>query len=132
MFLTRLTRCAAVGMGGLALVAASATTAGADAYAPYAQAAAHVTANGTLLEAKSIDAVTRPSTGIYCLHVSDPEINFSESIFTATLGTGANRGSSVQIALGRTECGGDPRTIPVVTGDRNGSFAGQEFYLTIQ
>ncbi|MDI3408844.1 hypothetical protein [Streptomyces cavernicola] len=132
MFLTTLARSAALGVGSIALVATSATAASADAYAPYAQAAAHVSSNGTLLKSKNIDNVTWSGGGVYCVHVSDPRIDLSESVFTATLGRFASRGGTVQVSMGRSECGNDPRTIPVISGDTNGNFAPNEFYLTIQ
>ncbi|MFF8805583.1 hypothetical protein [Streptomyces omiyaensis] len=132
MYPSSLARCAALGVAAFTLVTVGAVSAAADVYAPYTQAAAHVGRDGTLLQSKNIDTVTWNGGGIYCVHVSDPDINLADSVFTATLGENADRGGSVQVALGRPECGNDPHTIPVISATQTGNFASNEFYLTVQ
>ncbi|MFK0050534.1 hypothetical protein ACIQU4_41840 [Streptomyces sp. NPDC090741] len=101
--------------------------------APYTQAAAEVDAAGTLLKAKNVDEVSRPFTGVYCVHVSDPRINLARSAPTGTLQGFPARGGSIRVEVEpSTGCGEEENTLTVLISNAAGSPANAQFYVTIQ
>lgn len=119
-----------------ATLAAGAGTAVADPVeiiAPYAQAAAEVSAFGNLAKAKSIDRVDRKQTGVYCIHVSDNDIDLSRSVLTATLRSHDSQGGSIRaLTEPQAVCGNDPSTIFVATFRADGLHVNSGFFVTVQ
>ncbi|MEU1124154.1 hypothetical protein ABZ371_11435 [Streptomyces sp. NPDC005899] len=104
-----------------------------DVIAPYAQAAAEVSPFGTLTKAKNIDKVDRKRTGVYCLHVSDSDIDLSRSVLTATLRShDSRRGSIRALTEPQAVCGNDPHTITVATFRADGTHGNFGFFATVQ
>lgn len=110
----------------LVLAAASATAgialADTPARAPYAQAAAHVDAEGNLVRSKNIAEVTRPGTGITCVRVavSSPPIDVQRAIPVASLlneGDARWGGQLLVTARPTSWCDEQPDTITVRTAD---------------
>ncbi|WP_405009974.1 hypothetical protein [Kitasatospora sp. NBC_01539] len=117
----------------LAAGAGTATAAPVEAIAPYAQAAAQVSPFGTLTKAKNIDTVERKRTGVYCVHVSDPGIDLSRSVLTATLRSHDSRGGSIRaLTEPHPVCGNDVHTITVATFRADGTNVNSGFFLTVQ
>ncbi|MFH8487359.1 hypothetical protein [Streptomyces longisporoflavus] len=126
----------------VAVLAASLLAAGAGsavaadppaAFAPYAQAAASVAANGGVRIAKDVDQVTHPTTGRYCIHISDPHINLARSIPTGTLNGFEAVGGSVRVLTEpASACDNDPDTAYVSVFDKEGSFKDAAFFFTLQ
>lgn len=121
---------------GVAAVACCAAVAGGVAYAvtdtvfaPYAQAAVTVAANGTILKAKGIDSVTRPSAGNYCVKVSDPDLTASNSIHSTASHT--YRVDVVSYVSPQSTCGSDPKSIRVIMVDQNGTIVNAAFSLAV-
>jgi hypothetical protein len=101
--------------------------------APYAQAAANVAANGELLRTKNIDQVTMQQTGVYCVHVSDPNIDIAKSSVTATLDWRLGGGGTIRVYPVKTSrCNNDPSTIAVATYDKDSKLANSGFFLAVQ
>ncbi|MEV0263879.1 hypothetical protein AB0I49_21410 [Streptomyces sp. NPDC050617] len=118
------------------LAAGSGSAVAADppkADAPYAQAAASVAANGSLLLAKNVDEVTNPSAGRYCVHISDPDIDLARSIPTGTLNGYEARGGAVRVFTKPVGvCNSDPHTAYVSVFNKDGDFTNAAFFFTIQ
>lgn len=112
----------------MALVTASAASADAvtnaigGGYAPYAQAAAAVKADGTVVRSKGVTAVTKISTGQYCIQL-DPGIDATKTVPTATAEwSGSPWGASIYIRQDASVCGADTaRNIFVGTGTASGA-----------
>ncbi|MDJ1130563.1 hypothetical protein [Streptomyces iconiensis] len=103
------------------------------AIAPYAQAAASVAKNGDVLAAKNVDEVTNPSTGRYCVHISDPDIDLARSIPTGTLNGHEAKGGSVRVYTKPVGvCNNAPDTAYVSVFNKDGQFANAAFFFTIQ
>ncbi|WP_329075032.1 hypothetical protein [Streptomyces niveus] len=109
---------------GIAFAAAP----GAPADTPHAQAAAWVNADGTVNHSRGIAQVTRPSTGRYCVTLSDVK-NINAVIPVATLVHAAN-GSSItftRTGMPLGLCDGMSDTILVNTHDKAGAFQNYSF-----
>ncbi|MFK0230858.1 hypothetical protein ACIQUL_34395 [Streptomyces sp. NPDC090303] len=98
----------------LAATVAPAVAAGpayASDWAPYAQAAAIVNANGTLAKAKNVTAASRASAGFYCVTL-DASVDPAQSAITATPFNSVNRIGVVYPAPA-SRCGNDPQTLEI-------------------
>ncbi|MFJ8165521.1 hypothetical protein ACIRBY_32040 [Streptomyces sp. NPDC096136] len=87
MFESKKSRSLAVGVVGLAVVAAGAGVAVAVAdnvKAPYAQAGAVVEASGAIRNAKGVDEVRRTGLGEYCVVFTDAQTDVSRTLTTAS------------------------------------------------
>ncbi|KJK58589.1 hypothetical protein [Saccharothrix sp. ST-888] len=116
----------------LALGAGSAVAAPVDAYAPHATAAAEVAANGDLVKTKYVDYVGHPSTGLYCVHVSQSWIDVDRSVPSAILRDYSSHGGSIRVeTTPNSACGGAAQTLTVVTYDNSGNHVDTGFYITL-
>lgn len=127
---TRMLSSVATGVAVAASVLGGAGQAHADAYAPYAQAAAEVNANGTVvLKTQSVVKVTRVSAGDYCIEL-DPEIDRANSIPMATLRRSATWRSEIYVDRAGTGCPVPANSVRVLTGT-NGTATDQPFLVVI-
>jgi hypothetical protein len=130
----RMRRILAVLVPAAALVGVLAAPATADPqpiHAPYAQAAAKVSASGELTKAKHVISVTKPDTGTYCVKV-DRRIDLSESVVQATASYWYT--AIAAYAHPTKVCGNKANTVLVRTTKVNGStteLKDAAFYLTI-
>lgn len=135
---TRTKIAAAAAAGALVAVAGTvaATAADADAgpaQARYAQASALVVSNGTLMQAKGIAQVSKPSVGVYCITFSDSHIDSEKTTPVATIATGPDTpwGTVVHLATDPTEgCGRAGNTVTAFTGTAEG-LRDNAFYITV-
>lgn len=114
------------------VLAGTAAAAPADMYAPYARATAKVAANGTLLAAKNIAAVTRPQVGMYCVKVSDPDI---DDLTNADILATSNGGFVTLRVYGQPtgQCASAPNTITIFSNVSNtGAWADTAFTVSVQ
>jgi hypothetical protein len=102
------------------------TVAHADTFAPYARAAAYV--SGTLKHGKNIVSVSNPSTGVYCVKVSN-KIDLSNAVASAT-GVYDRRMVTV-LLLPSSDCGNAANTARVLVFDGNGNKTNGTFMLFI-
>ncbi|MFF8805582.1 hypothetical protein [Streptomyces omiyaensis] len=93
--------------GGIALAAADTIR------APYAQAAAVVTADGTLFKSKGIDSVTTVGVNSFCVKLADPKADVSKLIYTVTSTSHAYRATASQAPV--ASCGNAKNVIHVHT-----------------
>ncbi|KOG76082.1 hypothetical protein [Streptomyces varsoviensis] len=84
------------------------------AIVPYAQAAAVIEGDGTILRALGIDEVRKTADGSYAVKVSG-EVDLEKSVPTATLIARADPSVPAQIYLDLQADGGDPHTFGVTT-----------------
>ncbi|MFC6064083.1 hypothetical protein [Streptomyces ochraceiscleroticus] len=92
-----------------------------------------MTANGDVLIAKNVDKVTKPDTGRYCVHISDPDIDLARSIPTGTLNGYEAKGGSVRVYTSPAGiCGNDPDTVYVSVFNKDGAFTNAAFFFSIQ
>jgi len=122
-------------LASLPVLAGTAHAAPADMDAPYARAAAKVHHDATLLAGKNIESVTRGGlgtivTGVYCVKVSDPEIDLANAAINATLNN--DRGEITAIGNPHAYCSSATDTITVVTSDSSGNQADRPFTVTVQ
>ncbi|MGW1404667.1 hypothetical protein [Streptomyces sp. NPDC002403] len=97
--------------------------------APYAQAAATVQSNGTIHNAKGIEAVKRLNAGEYCVTFSDTDLRVSKSIIQATANS-ANR--ILQVTWGDAHgCGSAQNVVKVNASDQNGTKADSWFTVSV-
>ncbi|MEV0177503.1 hypothetical protein AB0I00_41195 [Streptomyces sp. NPDC050803] len=111
------------------------------ARAPFAQAAALVDTDGSLLQAKGIKAVTRPTTGIYCITFKDDRLTPDKLIVQATLiaagdstnpTSGTPRGSTILVRTHPfADCGNDPAAITVATMNEANDLFDLPFFVTV-
>ncbi|MFJ2192978.1 hypothetical protein ACIOJE_34395 [Kitasatospora sp. NPDC087861] len=114
------------GLGGVALAGTPEST----ARTPYAQAAAVVKADATVVRAKGVVRVDRVDAGRYCVTIAD-NINWALSVPQATLGPGAKWNGEIRVASGTSGvCGNDPHKLGVYTGV-SGAYADQPFNVII-
>ncbi|MFI6695106.1 hypothetical protein ACIBLA_25805 [Streptomyces sp. NPDC050433] len=119
---------ASIALAAAAAGIAFAAAPGAPASAPHAQAAAWVNSDGTVRYSQGIAQVTHPSTGRYCVTLSDVK-DINAVIPVATLVHAAN-GSSITLtrnAPPQNLCNGTPDTILVNTHDKDGAFQNYSF-----
>ncbi|MBT2472141.1 hypothetical protein J7E97_30855 [Streptomyces sp. ISL-66] len=119
-------------VAGACTMAATPADAG-PARSPYAQAAALVVSNGTLLQAKGIAGVSKPSAGVYCITFTDSRVEAQEITPVATIATGPDTpwGTVVHLATDPTEsCGRADNTVTAFTGSAEG-LRDNAFYITV-
>ncbi|GAA4863695.1 hypothetical protein [Saccharopolyspora cebuensis] len=117
---------ATAGLGGVAL----AGTPQAPLHAPYAQAAAVVKADATVVRAKGVVQVDRVNAGRYCVTIADG-IDWAKSTPQATIGPGGKWNGEIRVAAEPSKvCGKDPRKLGVYTGV-NGAYADQPFNVLV-
>lgn len=112
--------------------AASASTPG-PARAPYAQASALVGADGSVFQAKGIQSVTKPQTGVYCIKFTDPRLDPQKLTPVATLGATGSTPWDAQVLIRTdpsTQCGNATDTVTVYTGTSAG-FMDLPFYFLV-
>jgi hypothetical protein len=120
-------------VGTLATIAILTPTAAyADPPTPYAQAAAHVAANGSLIYGKNVVSTSSPSTGLYCVQVNGDITLDDKTILQATPQWGSRSISASP--LPSSNCGSRADTITVwqkwaLSHDSNP--AAGDFYLSI-
>lgn len=114
--MTLKTRAAVVATTVLAAATLTSGIAGADTTAPYARAAAVVTADGKLVHGK-FTSVSRSRTGTYCVKVLDPEINLANAAIVATLTS--DYGQILALGTPNAICGNATDTILVMTSSNN-------------
>jgi hypothetical protein len=86
------------------------------AQAPHTQASAYVNIDGTIARQRNIAEVTHPSMGIYCVRVSDPQIDIARTIPSVSLLWEKGQINAAQIfvtANPAQECGNRADTITV-------------------
>lgn len=125
-------RSAVLAAAGIVLASATAGVAYAVAdnvKAPYAQAAATVQSNGTISNAKGIEAVRHLATGEYCVTFSDTDLKVSKSIIQAT----ANSGNRIlQVTWGSNiGCGSAQNVVKVNATDQNGAKGNSWFTISV-
>lgn len=100
----------------------TAAHAGADGvHAPYAQAAAVVNADGTVVRSQGVAEVTKPGVGTYCVRL-DGEKDVNTLVPTATLSGRAEWGAQVYVETTPVaNCGNASDVVGVLTGTANGS-----------
>ncbi|MEU3827977.1 hypothetical protein GT045_02235 [Streptomyces sp. SID486] len=132
---TRSGRVVALALGAvtsLAVLSGTAAAAG-NLDAPYARAAAKVSGTASLLGSKNVDAVTRGTgtnqAGVYCVKVSDSNIDLSSAAIVATLNN--SRGEITAIGGPHGYCGNATDTITVVTSDSEGRSADRPFTVAV-
>ncbi|UBU11605.1 hypothetical protein [Nonomuraea gerenzanensis] len=118
---------------GAALAAAALTLSTGTAHAidsPYAQAAAKVDNTGSLIYGKNIAAVSKPSTGAYCVRVTD-DVDLSKAVIQVTPAWYRDR--TMTVTTGNTSyCGDNSKTITVRSySAKNNTDADASFYLTV-
>ncbi|GAA4911175.1 hypothetical protein LX16_2607 [Stackebrandtia albiflava] len=100
-----------------------------EIYAPYAQAAAEVAADGTVRNAKNV-TVTKPGTGKYCLKL-DVVKPVTELVPTAVLRNNAPWDSEIYVDTHPTStCGNDAETVLVTTGTGS-AYKDRDFYFSV-
>ncbi|WP_433887787.1 hypothetical protein [Streptomyces sp. CA-111067] len=124
----------ALGAASVPALAVTASAAPTDLYAPHAQAAAKVRAAANvapvLVAAKNIESVTRgTSAGSYCVKVSDPDIDLTNSAVVATMSQ--NRAMITAIPDPHPWCRNDPMTITVVITDSAGAALDAPFTVAV-
>ncbi|MGP3684638.1 hypothetical protein ACTVZO_07980 [Streptomyces sp. IBSNAI002] len=110
------------------------TASAVDLYAPYARAAAKVSAVGTLLAEKNVSSSRRSTaqannTGVFCVKVSDPDIDLKDAALVATVNN--NRAMITAIGNPHSWCGNDATTITVVLTDSAGSAVDAPFTVAV-
>ncbi|MEU3830057.1 hypothetical protein AB0F36_32780 [Streptomyces sp. NPDC029080] len=132
---SRPSRVVALALGAvtsLAVLSGTAAAAG-NLDAPYARAAAKVSGTASLLGSKNVDAVTRGTgtnqAGVYCVKVSDFNIDLSSAAIVATLNN--SRGEITAIGGPHGYCGNATDTITVVTSDSEGKSADRPFTVAV-
>ncbi|MCX5434829.1 hypothetical protein OHU11_42400 (plasmid) [Streptomyces sp. NBC_00257] len=131
---SRTSRVGALALGAvtsLAVLSGTAAAAGMDA--PYARAAAKVSSNASLLGSKNVGSVTRGTgtsqAGVYCVKVSDSNINLASAAIVATLNN--SRGEITAIGQPHGYCGNATDTITIVTSDSSGNSADRPFTVAV-
>ncbi|MGW6718050.1 hypothetical protein [Streptomyces sp. NPDC054995] len=127
---TRVLALAAAAMASVTVLSGTATAAPADLNAPYARAAAKVSADGTLLAQKNVASAARQNgqaAGYYCVQVSDPTVNLRDAAVVATV----NNYRAMITAIPNSNCNGLTRTITVVTTDANNNLRDVPFTVAV-
>jgi hypothetical protein len=119
----------ALAAAGITATMTGAAYADDDLYAPHAQAAAHVRADGSLIRQKGIASVTHPSTGTYCIAFTDPDIQVRDSVPQATVEAGS--GILSIRTTPHSFCGNAANTLTVFTRDVDGVRTDLSFTVTI-
>lgn len=121
---------AAAAVASVPLLAGPASAAPANLNAPYARAAAKVSADGTLLATKNVASAERVNgqpAGYYCVAVSDPTIDLRNAAVLATV----NNFRSMITAIPNSNCNGKTRTITVVTSNYHNDLADVPFTVAV-
>ncbi|MEV4430578.1 hypothetical protein ACN9M0_35770 [Streptomyces sp. R-07] len=113
------------------VLASTAVAAPADMYAPYARAAAKVSAGGTLTDSKNVTSVSRPRAGVYCVKITDPDIDLRKAAVLATVNGIKIRMISVNNAPDPA-CGNAADAVTVYTFYADGTSSDAPFTLTVQ
>ncbi|MFI6288005.1 hypothetical protein ACIBCM_25205 [Streptomyces sp. NPDC051018] len=116
------------------LTVLSGTATAADIDAPYARAAAKVSADATLLDTRNVDSVTRgtgtTARGVYCVNVNRRAVaDLSTAAIVATLSN--FRGEITAIGAPHAYCGNSAGAITVVTSDSSGTPADRPFTVAV-
>ncbi|MEO3855346.1 hypothetical protein [Acrocarpospora sp. B8E8] len=119
------------GMAVLGLAGASgvAVADGVAAEAPYAQVAAEVQPDGTIVMQRGVKYVTRTAVGRYCVAVEDPGLNLAATIPFAALAEG--EGFARILRPSGPNCNGDLRSYSVSTYDENGVLLDGRFRVFV-
>ena len=97
------------------------------AIAPYAQAAAVVKADGTVVRSKNVTEVKKVGNGEYRITV-DQDIRLDRAVPIATLNRSADWGGEIFVTTKDTSA--TDHTFQVLTGD-NGSASDQPFHVIV-
>ncbi|WP_159103669.1 hypothetical protein [Streptomyces anulatus] len=106
-----------------------------DIDAPYARAAAKVSANGTLQDSKNVEAVTRATgtgvtpQGVFCVRVSRRAV--PDLPTAAIVGSLQQRGQLAFIGTPHQFCGNAAATITVITSADNGTNTDRPFTVAV-
>ncbi|MFF4181509.1 hypothetical protein [Streptomyces sp. NPDC001750] len=125
-------RVLALALGAVtSLTVLSGTASAADIDAPYARAAAKVSADAKLLDTKNVQSVTRGTgTGVYCVKVAPKAVNdLANAAIIATLNN--FRGEITAIGAPHSYCGNNANTITVITSDSSGKGADRPFTVAV-
>ncbi|MFJ6010728.1 hypothetical protein [Streptomyces sp. NPDC092952] len=125
-------RVLALALGAVAsLTVLSGTASAADIDAPYARAAAKVSADAGLLGTKNVQSVARGTgVGTYCVKVESRAVSdLSNAAILATLNN--FRGEITAIGAPHAYCGNAANTITVVTSDSAGKAADRPFTVAV-
>ena len=131
---SRSSRVVALALGAVtSLAVLSGPCCGRRRHAPYARAAAKVSGTASLLGSKNVSAVTRGTgtnqAGVYCVKVSDSNINLASAAIVATLNN--NRGEITAIGGAHGYCGNATNTITIVTSNSSGNSADRPFTVAV-
>ncbi|MER7397543.1 hypothetical protein ABT381_18765 [Streptomyces sp. NPDC000151] len=107
-----LTAAALISLPALAGTAAAAPP---EMYAPHAQAAAQVAANGTLLAAKNVSSSWLVGKAGYCVVVSDPDVTLNDAVVVGTTNDGQGTYSIDVRREPTSTCGNRKNAITVFT-----------------
>ncbi|MEV5273436.1 hypothetical protein ACWDMR_31185 [Streptomyces althioticus] len=126
-------RARVVALAGAGLVTAASVVAGVaiaapgggSSQAPYLQAGALVEADGTVVHSKGVASVTA-SGHVYCVEISDPDVDLSRAIVTATPRN--TPGSTLRVIPGNC-AGGKGITVGSYNPDGNG--LANSFYVAV-
>ncbi|MFJ5114413.1 hypothetical protein ACIQAD_27655 [Streptomyces sp. NPDC088551] len=127
---TRILALVAAAVASVPALAANASAAPTDLNAPYARAAAKVSADGTLLSTKNVSSAERLNgrpSGYYCVAVSDPTVDLRNAAVVATV----NNNRSMITAIPNSNCNGKTRTITIVTSNYNNDAADVPFTVAV-
>lgn len=110
----RATALAVATLVSVPVLAGTATAAPENLNAPYARAAAKLSANGELRAGKNIESSKRVAKGRYCVKVSDPSIDLENAAIVAS-GNGSIAGPGFNVYGKPLDiCGNEPNTITVI------------------
>ncbi|MFE6200681.1 hypothetical protein [Streptomyces sp. NPDC057838] len=84
------------------------------ANAPYAQAAAVINGDGTVVRAQGVAEVRRITDGSYSVKVSN-DVDLKRAVPVVSLINGGHSSVPAQIYLNTQDAGGDPQTFGVTT-----------------
>ncbi|MGA5193125.1 hypothetical protein [Streptomyces exfoliatus] len=127
---TRIPALATAALSSVLVLSGTATAAPLDMNAPYARAAARVSADGTLLATKNIASAARfngQPAGYYCVQVSDPTIDLRNAAVLATV----NNMRAMITAIPNSSCNGQNRTITIVTTNHSNTPADVPFTVAV-
>ncbi|MFC8230722.1 hypothetical protein [Streptomyces sp. NPDC057287] len=110
---------------GVALAGGMAIAATVNSQAPYAQAGAEVNADGSVEHSKGVSEVTQ-SGHVFCVTVSDQDVDLSRAIVTATVRDGI--GYTLRADAGACANG---KGVRVTTYNANAAGAATAFYLAV-
>ncbi|MEU8543494.1 hypothetical protein AB0C52_26495 [Streptomyces sp. NPDC048717] len=98
-----------------------------NAFAPYAQAAAVVKKDGTVVRSKGVTGVKKVGNGEYRITV-DADVRLARAVPIATLNRSANWGAEIFVST--TDTSDTDQTFQVLTG-LNGKAGDQPFHVIV-